>query len=577
MAVSVTHAFVSALADDAGDAAAGKVVPSNWNAAHTVTNAVDKTGDTMTGVLNFENLDGVTLETDTAAKFTLATAYITSESQRDNVCYWAYNLVPGSTSNRLDASDAQLKFAIEANFKTGGVNYLEYNMDYLSSDGVTDLRPMSWYVNRSTQANEWAFNADVFQINTTANIAFHLALGASNNLVLKGGDTQSGYVFEVKDYGGTSVFRVDETGQTGIRFGINSLDTNFLVDNIINLRVKSTSGTSDESVWDTSFSGSDMRLRAVKDDFSAGTAWATVRRSGTAISGVDLAATYVTVSSGNLLCGAAIGSTSLGIGGLSIESRGNAPATVLNNTSASTTERVWATEAGSTTLTHSTRGDTGGAGTNYMTVTRSGTSVSSVAISPLLTLGASARFTSDVLITSAGGSRYNWAIGGSYNFTNNLEFTPSSASGGTSFPNPALVLDYSKNAWFYGALSQSASNGQSIGIKSLTELLTIAAAATSTTTIQKPAHAIILGVSVRVTTAVTCTSTFTVGDSGDAARFSTAAVSKAAASTDKGTKAGAYYNATAEGIVITPDTVPSDNTGRVRVTIHYLEVTPPTS
>jgi hypothetical protein len=123
----------------------------------------------------------------------------------------------------------------------------------------------------------------------------------------------------------------------------------------------------------------------------------------------------------------------------------------------------------------------------------------------------------------------------------------------------------------------TSANGQYLAAKSLTELTTIAASATSTTTIQKPANSIILGVSVRVTTAVTCTSTFTVGDSGSATRFSTAAVSKTLNSTDPGTKAGAFYNATAEGIVITPDTVPSDATGRVRVTIHYLEMTPPTS
>ena len=112
---------------------------------------------------------------------------------------------------------------------------------------------------------------------------------------------------------------------------------------------------------------------------------------------------------------------------------------------------------------------------------------------------------------------------------------------------------------------------------SATELLTIAAAATSTTAIQKPANSIILAVSVRVTTAVTCTSVFEVGDSTSANRFNTASVSKAATTTDKGTKAGAYYNATAEGIIITPDTTPSDNTGRVRVTIHYIEITAPTS
>lgn len=136
---------------------------------------------------------------------------------------------------------------------------------------------------------------------------------------------------------------------------------------------------------------------------------------------------------------------------------------------------------------------------------------------------------------------------------------------------------------FTGALSSGTSmsvtgaNGQVLAVKQLTELLTIAAAATSTTTIQLPAGAIILAVSARVTAAVTCTSTFTVGDGGSAARYSTAAVSKAVNSTDPGTKAGAYYNASATEVVVTPDTVPSDATGRVRVTIYYIEVTPPTS
>ena len=126
-------------------------------------------------------------------------------------------------------------------------------------------------------------------------------------------------------------------------------------------------------------------------------------------------------------------------------------------------------------------------------------------------------------------------------------------------------------------MSAATTNGQACQIQSLTELTTIAAAATTDTAIQMPAGAIILGVSVRVTTAVTCTSTFTVGDSGSAARFSTAAVSKAVSTTDRGTKAGAYYNASALAVRITPDTTPSDNTGRVRVTIHYITVTPPTS
>jgi hypothetical protein len=120
-------------------------------------------------------------------------------------------------------------------------------------------------------------------------------------------------------------------------------------------------------------------------------------------------------------------------------------------------------------------------------------------------------------------------------------------------------------------------NGQVLAVKSLTEVTTIAASAYTDTTIQIPAGAIVLGVSVRVTAAVTCTSTFTVGVVGSTAAFSTAAVAKTLNATDAGTKAGAYYSATTQSVRITPDTTPSDNTGRVRVTIHHLAITAPTS
>lgn len=121
-------------------------------------------------------------------------------------------------------------------------------------------------------------------------------------------------------------------------------------------------------------------------------------------------------------------------------------------------------------------------------------------------------------------------------------------------------------------------NGQLCQIKSLTELTTIAAAATTTTTIQMPAGAIVLAVSVYVVTAIPTATTFTVGDAGSAARFNTGSnVAVAAGTANKGTKAGAYYNASAAGILITPSTSPGAATGTVRVTIHYIEVTAPTS
>lgn len=131
---------------------------------------------------------------------------------------------------------------------------------------------------------------------------------------------------------------------------------------------------------------------------------------------------------------------------------------------------------------------------------------------------------------------------------------------------------------YSGALGVTGPNGQLAQVKSLSELTTIAAAATTDTAIQMPAGAIVLAVSVRVTVLIPTAATFTVGDSGSAARFNTgASVLVAAGTTDKGTKAGAYYNAGALAVRITPNLTPADATGRVRVTIHYLEISPPTS
>lgn len=147
--------------------------------------------------------------------------------------------------------------------------------------------------------------------------------------------------------------------------------------------------------------------------------------------------------------------------------------------------------------------------------------------------------------------------------------------------NPVDVWSNGAKVASIGAATASlvmGANGQRINsAQMLTELTTIAAAATTDTTIQMPAASVVYGVSVRVTTVIPTAATFTVGDSGSAARFSTAAVSTAATSTDPGTKAGAYYNASALSIRITPNLTPADATGRVRVTIYYYTVTPPTS
>lgn len=126
-----------------------------------------------------------------------------------------------------------------------------------------------------------------------------------------------------------------------------------------------------------------------------------------------------------------------------------------------------------------------------------------------------------------------------------------------------------------GDILRRGANAQKTGVYHLTELTTIAASAYTDTTIQMPAGAIILGVTARVTTAITCTSTFDIGDSGSATRFATG-VSKAVNTTSDGSVTP-YRNASALSVRITPDTTPSDATGRLRVTIHYLLLNAATS
>lgn len=141
-----------------------------------------------------------------------------------------------------------------------------------------------------------------------------------------------------------------------------------------------------------------------------------------------------------------------------------------------------------------------------------------------------------------------------------------------------ILLTTAGSAFHSGGIgfgNNSSQNGQGIDFESLSELTTIAAAATTDTTIQLPAGAILLAVNVRVTTVIPTAATFTVTGAGSGTTFNTAAISSAANSTDRGTAAGAFYNATAQAIRITPNLTPGANTGRVRVTIFYIKSTPP--
>lgn len=114
--------------------------------------------------------------------------------------------------------------------------------------------------------------------------------------------------------------------------------------------------------------------------------------------------------------------------------------------------------------------------------------------------------------------------------------------------------------------------GQRLRWREMSELVTIAAAATSSSVMKIPGGVIVWAVPVKVTETIDTATKFTVGDAGSAARYNNADVSPAAGAHDPGMKAGAYYNASATEVVLTPDETPGTNAGRVLVQIYYIEI-----
>jgi len=123
---------------------------------------------------------------------------------------------------------------------------------------------------------------------------------------------------------------------------------------------------------------------------------------------------------------------------------------------------------------------------------------------------------------------------------------------------------------------QQLPNGQQFGFSYLTEETTIAAAAFTDTTIQIPAECQVIGVSSYVTTTIPTAVTYTVGVAGSVAIYGTSA-GVAAGTSLKGMDLYPRYYGAAASVRITPSASPATATGKVRITIHYQQITAPTS
>lgn len=170
-------------------------------------------------------------------------------------------------------------------------------------------------------------------------------------------------------------------------------------------------------------------------------------------------------------------------------------------------------------------------------------------------------------VVSAYGATINAPTGASANYA--AQFLGGNVGIGVSTPQALLDVR--------GAIGLSGANGEILVIKSLTELTTIAAAAFTDTAIQFPAGSIVIGASVRVTVAIPTATTFTLTSSGGTSSFGNVATSTAINSTEAGLAPLVKTGGSAQAVRITPNVTPGTNVGRVRVTIYYLEATPPTS
>ena len=83
---------------------------------------------------------------------------------RDDVLYLAYNLQPGGVWQKVDQSEPQLKFGMEANYYPGPTHQMEWNFDYVSADGGTYRRPLAFKIDRINHSANWLFSQNEFGI-----------------------------------------------------------------------------------------------------------------------------------------------------------------------------------------------------------------------------------------------------------------------------------------------------------------------------------------------------------------------------------------------------------------------------
>jgi hypothetical protein len=138
-----------------------------------------------------------------------------------------------------------------------------------------------------------------------------------------------------------------------------------------------------------------------------------------------------------------------------------------------------------------------------------------------------------------------------------------------------LIYIYNTNAWVQHGLVTA--NGAMMQFKSLSEEVTLSGATTDST-IFFPNPSLSMGATVRVTQAITASgggTTFSVGDAGSPGRYGSG-LGFSLGVTNPGIIGPTGYYGSDDEIRFTPN-AGSFTGGKVRVTIFFMQITPPTS
>lgn len=321
---------------------------------------------------------GIQLQSQ-GSPFALHISSMVSNGVRDNTCFWAYNMVPGTTNTRVDLTEPMLKLGMEGHYFNGSAHLTELNLDYMTIDGMTNKRLMAVGVDRIANTSYATLCAgQISFMDELANQEFLIvtAPGTTNKLAFKAGSVQSGNLFEWQNNSGTPLASIGADGSASFptlsspATTLNIPDTNFLF--------KKSSGAIDEKYWGIELSNTQMLFRIWNDALASANNFIELTRTGIGLTSIVFNTNLLSLNNNTKFI---IGSSvALGVGGAGIQVRGSSPTFTLQNLSAAANNQIWtAFETNTTQLLGRVLNDALGSAQNWITVTRSGATVSRVA------------------------------------------------------------------------------------------------------------------------------------------------------------------------------------------------------